>query len=157
MSDGESIRLTVTQEADYEFRIRFEETAIAELATDESPPIGHDKGPSPSRLLGSAIGTCLSSSLLFAMRKYKNTPGRIVARVRVDTGRNERGRLRVVKIAADIDLHEAAADYQNIERLLGQFEDFCTITESVRHGIPVEVRVSDATGAVLHTSASVDA
>jgi uncharacterized OsmC-like protein len=153
MTDGESVRLTITQEADYEFRIRFEETAIAELATDESPPIGHDKGPSPTRLLGSAIGTCLSSSLLFAMRKYKNAPGRIVARVRVDTARNERGRLRVAKIAADIDLHEAAADYQNIERLLAQFEDFCTITESVRHGIPVDVRVVDATGAVLHTSA----
>lgn len=153
MSDGESIRLTITQEADYEFRIRFEETAIAELATDESPPIGHDEGPSPARLLGSAIGTCLSSSLLFAMRKYKNTPGRIVARVRVDTARDERGRLRVAKIAADIALHEAAADYQNIERLLAQFEDFCTITASVRHGIPVDVRVSDAIGAVLHTSA----
>ena len=153
MNDGESIRLTITQEADYEFRIRFDETALAELTTDEAPPIGKNAGPSPSRLLGSAIGTCLGSSLLFALRKYRNTPGRIVASVHIDTARNERGRMRVAKIAADIDLHEAAAEYRDIERLLAQFEDFCTITESVRHGIPVDVRVSDATGAVLHTSA----
>ena len=75
MSDGESITLTITQVSDYEFRVRFDDTPVADLLTDESPPIGRDAGPSPTRLLGAAIGNCLGSSLLFALRKYKNTPG----------------------------------------------------------------------------------
>jgi uncharacterized OsmC-like protein len=153
MSDAESITLTLTQVSDYEFRIRFDDTPIADLVTDESPPIGGDAGPSPMRLLGAAIGTCLSSSLLFALRKFKNTPGSIGASVRVETARNARGRLRVGRIAVDIRLPETAAQYAQIDRILAQFEDFCTVTESVRAGVPVDVRVTDATSAVVHTSA----
>ena len=153
MSDADSITLTLTQVSDYEFRIRFDDTPVADLLTDESPPIGRDAGPSPTRLLGAAIGSCLSLSLLFALRKYKNTPASIGASVRVETARNARGRLRVGRIAVDIRLPEAAAQYAQIERLLAQFEDFCAVTESVRAGVPVDVRVTDATSAVVHTSA----
>lgn len=153
MSDGDSVTLTITQVSDYEFRVRFDDTSAADLLIDESPPIGRDAGPSPTRLLGAAIGGCLSASLLFALRKYKNTPGSIGASVRVDTVRNARGRLRVGRISADIRLPETAAEYAQAERLLAQFEDFCTVTESVRAGVPVDVRVTDATGAVVHTSA----
>lgn len=153
MSDGESVTLTITQVSDYEFRVRFDDTPAADLLIDESPPIGRDAGPSPTRLLGAAIGGCLSSSLLFALRKYKNAPGSIGAKMRVDTVRNARGRLRVGRISADIRLPEAATEYAHVERLLAQFEDFCTVTESVRAGVPIDVRVTDATGAVVHTSA----
>jgi len=153
MSDGDSVTLTITQVSDYEFRVRFDDTPAADLMIDESPPIGRDAGPSPARLLGAAIGGCLSSSLLFALRKYKNTPGPIGANVCIDTARNERGRLRVARISADIRLPETAASYAQVERLLAQFEDFCTVTESVRAGVPVDVRVTDATGSVVHTSA----
>lgn len=153
MSDGDSVTLSITQVSDYEFRVRFDDTPAADLLTDESPPIGRNAGPSPTRLLGAAIGGCLSSSLLFALRKYKNTPGSIGASVRVDTVRNARGRLRVGRISADIRLPETAATYAQVERLLAQFEDFCTVTESVRAGVPVDVRVTDATGAIVHTSA----
>lgn len=152
MSDGESITLTITQISDYEFNVRFDDTPVADLLTDEAPPIGRNAGPSPSRLLGAAIGNCLGSSLLFALRKYRNTPGTIVTRMRVDIARNAQGRLRVGRVAADIRLPEPAAAYAQIERLLAQFENFCIITESVRAGVPVDVRVSDGTGAVLHTS-----
>jgi hypothetical protein len=40
------------------------------------------------------------------------------------------------------------------ERCLGQFEDFCVVTESVRRGIPVAVTVVDALGKVVHETAS---
>ena len=72
--------------------------------------------------------------------------------MRVDTARNERGRLRVAKIAVEIALPEAAAEYAQIERVLAQFEAFCTVTESVRAGVPVEVTVKDGSGAVLRVS-----
>ncbi|HJT97781.1 MAG TPA: OsmC family protein [Rhodanobacteraceae bacterium] len=150
MSDTQSITLTLTQESDYSFRVSFDGDPIPDLLTDESPPLGRDAGPDPRRLLASAVGSCLASSLLFAMRKFKNAPGTIVARMTVHPTRNERGRLRIGSMAAEIQLPENAGDYQQIERILAQFEDFCVVTESVRAGIPVEVSVVDAEGAMLH-------
>jgi len=38
---------------------------------------------------------------------------------------------------------------QHLDRVLEQFEDFCTVTRRVRTGIPVTVHVSDANGAML--------
>lgn len=152
MTDAESITLTLTQESDYAFRVVFDETSVPDLRVDESAPIGGGTGPDPTRSLAMAIGHCLSSSLLFALRKFKNEPGTIVTRVRADMARNERGRLRVGKVAVEIQLPEAAADYAQAQRILDQFEDFCTVTESVRAGVPVEVNVRDASGATVHSS-----
>lgn len=151
-NDTDSIALTITQESDYAFRIVFDETPLAPLLADEAPPLGAGKGPDPARLLGAAIGNCLGASLLFALRKFKNEPGTIVARVRVEHARNANRRLRLGKVAVEIALPEAAAEYAQIDRILAQFEEFCTVTESVRAGIPVEVTVKDASGAVLRVS-----
>ncbi len=38
-----------------------------------------------------------------------------------------------------------------LDRILGQFEEFCIVTQSIRTAIPVDVRVLDKTGAVLKT------
>jgi uncharacterized OsmC-like protein len=149
MSESEAISLTITQESDYEFRVRFDDTTIGELVADEQPPLGHGAGPDPMRLLIAAIGSCLGSSLLFALRKFKNTPGTIVARMRAYPTRNEHGRRRIGHIAAEIQLPENAGDYKQIERIIAQFEDFCVVTQSVRAGIAVEVTVIDGEGAVL--------
>ncbi|HEX5122129.1 MAG TPA: OsmC family protein, partial [Rhodanobacteraceae bacterium] len=132
--------------------VAFDETSLPPLLADETPPLGGGKGPDPGRLLGAAIGNCLCASLLFALRKFKNQPGTIVARVRVEHARNAKGRLRIGKVAVEIALPEPAADYAAIERILAQFEQFCTITESVRVGVPVEVTVRDGGGAVLRVS-----
>jgi uncharacterized OsmC-like protein len=149
MSDTESITVTLTQEADYSFRIAFDGASLPDLLSDESPPLGHGAGPDPTRLLVASIGSCLGASLLFALRKFKNTPGTIVARMRSYPARNEHGRLRIGHIAAEIQLPENAGDYKQIERIIAQFEDFCVVTQSVRAGIPVEVTVIDGEGAVL--------
>lgn len=152
MAADDSIALTITQESDYAFRVAFDETTLPSLLADEMPPVGAGRGPDPTRLLAASIGNCLSGSLLFALRKFKNLPGTIVARVRVEHARNPQGRLRVGKIAVEITLPEAAADYAGIGRILAQFEQFCTVTESVRAGVAVEVTVKDGTGAVLRVS-----
>ncbi|MEO5621947.1 MAG: hypothetical protein ABIO74_10570 [Dokdonella sp.] len=49
MSETQQFSLTLTQESDYVFRIEFDDTAIPALHTDESPPLGGDSGPNPSR------------------------------------------------------------------------------------------------------------
>ena len=152
MSDNDSITLTLTQESDFAFRVEFEGTAVPALHVDETPPAGGGTGPDPARMLAAAIGHCLASSLFFALRKFKNQPGRIVTRVTAEHARNEHRRLRIGRVAVDIALPEASADYTQIERILAEFEDFCTVTESVRAGVTVAVSVRDASGAVVHTS-----
>jgi organic hydroperoxide reductase OsmC/OhrA len=149
MSETEEVRLTLTQESDYAFRIAFDETTLADLHTDEPPPLGADSGPNPSRLLVAAVANCLSSSLLFAMRKFKNSPAGIVTRATAKLDRNDKNRLRIAQIDVSIELPDAASDYAQIEHLLEQFENFCVVAESVRAGVPVNVRVTDSAGQTL--------
>lgn len=153
MSDTQRISLTLEQEDDYAFRIRFDETTIADLMTDEPEPLGKGDGPNPTRLLLSAVANCLSASLLFALRKFKNAPGKLVTHATAELVRNEQGRLRVGHIHADIRLAEAGAAHASLERILAQFENFCVVTESVRHGIEVSVSITDAEGVQLHGTA----
>ncbi len=150
MSESQRISLTLEQEDDYAFRIRFDDTTIADLMTDEPPPLGQGEGPNPTRLLLSAVANCLSASLLFALRKFKNTPGKLVTHATAELVRNEQGRLRVGRIHADIRLAEAGAAHASLERILAQFENFCVVTESVRHSVEVSVSITDADGVQLH-------
>lgn len=154
MSETQEFSLTLTQEQDYAFRVHFDDSAIPDLLTDESSPLGGDAGPNPSRLLVSAVANCLAASLLFSLRKFKNTPATLVAHARATLGRNEQNRLRVSHIAVGIELPEAADSYQHLDRLLSQFENFCVVTESVRSGVAVDVSVRDARGAVVHGTAA---
>lgn len=150
MSETQEFTLTLTQESDYVFRIEFDDTEIPALHTDESAPLGGGTGPNPSRMLVAAVANCLSASLLFSLRKYKNDPGSIVTRAKARLERNEHNRLRVAHIDVAIELPGAAAGYAQIERLLAQFEDFCIVTESVRHGVAVDVVVRDGGGVQVH-------
>jgi organic hydroperoxide reductase OsmC/OhrA len=149
---SEQVKVTLTQLSDYSFNVSFDETDIPDLVTDEPAPLGGGKGPNPSRMLLAAIANCLSASLLFAMRKYKNQPGTIRAEVRGTLDRNAEGRMRVQHIDVDLHLPDAAEDYAQFERMLQQFENFCVVTESVRSGIEIAVQVHDGSGEVRHAS-----
>jgi organic hydroperoxide reductase OsmC/OhrA len=120
--------------------------------TDETSPLGGDAGPNPSRLLAAAVANCLSASLLFALRKFKNAPAALTAKARCTMTRNEHGRWRVTRIAVDLSLADAAGVLEHLDRALAQFEDFCIVTESVRQGVVVDVSVRDASGQVVHSS-----
>ncbi len=150
MSESQEIRLTLSQESDYVFRVAFDETSIPDLTTDEPAPLGAGSGPNPTRLLAAAVANCLSASLLFALRKYKNTPEGIVTRATASLGRDADKRLRVEHIGVTIELPDAAADYAQLTRLLEQFEQFCVVTQSVRAGVAIDVSVVDAGGQVVH-------
>jgi uncharacterized OsmC-like protein len=152
MSDAEqTIQISLEQTEDYEFKVRFDDTAIPDLTTDETSPLGHDAGPNPSRLLAAAVANCLAASLLFALRKYKNAPGTLGAHAKATLTRNEHGRWRVTRIAVDLQLADAAASLEHLDRVIAQFEDFCIVTQSVRQGIEVDVAVRDGTGLLLQS------
>ncbi len=150
MSDEQSIELSLEQVSDYEFRLRFDDTDAPDLLTDEPAPLGHGAAPNPSRLLLAAVANCLSASLLFSLRKFKNDPGKIAAHARATLARNEHGRWRVQRIEVELAMGAAAGSLEHLDRLLAQFEDFCVVTESVRQGIEVQVTVRDGSGALLH-------
>ncbi len=146
MSTSPGVRLA--QQRDFQFKVEFG-GAIAPLQVDEPPPLGAGQGPSPEQLLAAAVGNCLSASLLFSLRKYKQQPEPISAEVHSQTARNTEGRLRITTIDVVLKLGQPAAALQHLDRALAQFEDFCTVTQSVRAGIEVNVQVHDATGARL--------
>jgi uncharacterized OsmC-like protein len=150
MADME-FALTLTRQQDYQFNVQFDLAGVPDLQLDEPAPLGAGAGPNASRLLAAAVANCLSASLLFCLGKFKQDPQGITANVTGKMVRNEQGRLRVGGISVDIRLD------RNVERLAhcaAQFEDFCVVTDSVRNGIPVSVRVLDAAGQLIHQSES---
>ena len=149
MSASEDIRLTLTQEGAYSFRLDFHEHGVAELLTDEPAPLGEGQGPDPSRLLLASLGNCLAASLVFAMRKFNNQPGALRAEVSARRVRNDQGRWRIPRAQVQLHLAEGGGAHQHLERILGQFEAFCVVTQSVRDGIAVDVSVHDADGNML--------
>ena len=144
MSDKQ-VLAHLTQEKDYRFQIAFDD-GVPELTVDEPPPLGSATGPSPVQLLAAAVGSCLSDSLLFALRKFKQNPEPMRCEVQADVGRNPEGRMRVLRMKAVLTLGVAADQLEHLERALDQFEEFCTVTQSVRASIEVSVEVYDASG-----------
>jgi uncharacterized OsmC-like protein len=143
-----TVKVTLEQQQDYRFLIGFGE-GIPALIGDEPPPLGGNAGPNPSQLLAAAVGNCLSDSLLFALRKFKQAPEPITTEVSAEIGRNAENRLRVLRISVALKLGVPAAALQHLDRVLEQFEEFCTVSQSVRQGIPVDVAVFDSEGARL--------
>lgn len=148
MSDGEKHTVRLTQRRDYQFEVDFG-ADVPVLLADEPAPLGQGAGPSPVQLLAAAVGNCLSDSLLFALRKFKQQPGSMSAEVTAEVGRNAEGRLRVLGMTASLTLGVPADTLDHLERALGQFEAFCTVTQSVGQGIAIRVQVFDAHGLQL--------
>lgn len=142
------ITVELIQQQDYRFDMHFGE-GIPLIIGEEPAPLGTGRGPSPVQLLCAAVGNCLSDSLLFALRKFKQTPEPLRCVVSGEVGRNADGRLRVLQIVASLHLGVPAAQLTHLDRALAQFEAFCTVTQSVSAGIPVTVHVLDSHGAQL--------
>lgn len=139
------VQVSLVQQHDYRFGIQFG-GAIPVLTGDEPAPLGTGLGPSPVQLLSAAVGNCLSDSLLFALRKFKQAPEPMRCDITSQVGRNPEGRLRVLAMTAQLKLGVPAASLQHLDRVLEQFEAFCTVTQSVGQGIPITIEISDSTG-----------
>jgi organic hydroperoxide reductase OsmC/OhrA len=148
MSESLAFDLELVQLADYEFKVKFDWPGVDELLLDEPAPLGGAKGPNAARLIAAGVANCLSASLVFCLQgKFKQPIGPLHTKVRGELVRNDRGRLRIGRLDVTVQLAQDAAAVQHLQRCLDQFEDFCVVTESVRHGIAVGVRVVDASGA----------
>jgi organic hydroperoxide reductase OsmC/OhrA len=133
----------------YRFAVDFEQPGVAALVTDARPPLGMGAGPDSEKLLVAAVANCLSSSLVFSLRKFRNERFHLCTTADATLSRNAQGRLRVAGIEVVIRLGVPASTLRQLGRALAQFEDFCVVTQSVRAAIPVSVRVLDDSGAPL--------
>ncbi len=145
---SEEISVTITRQDKYQFLVDFG-PHLAPSVVDEPPPLGEGVGPSPSQLLAAAVANCLSSSLVFAQGKFKEDPGKLTTTVTCEVGRNERNRLRILAMRVTMTLGVAPEALGHLDRALAQFEDFCTVSQSVRAGIPFTVTVRSPDGRVL--------
>lgn len=127
----------------YEFVAEFPDIAgTPKLLLDEPPPLGEAAGPNAAAALAAAVGNCLSASLLYCLRKVRMEPTDLQADVVAHIGRNETGHVRVTRIDVTLKPSLIDMDHDRFERCNRLFEDFCTVTESVRRGIPVTVSVA---------------
>ena len=146
MSDRVSV--VITRQGKYRFLVDYGAGLPAAVA-DEPPPLGESAGPSPVQLLAATVANCLSASLLFSLGKFKEDPGPLAATAVCEIGRNESNRLRVKTIEVTMTLGVAPETLGHLDRALAQFEDFCTISQSVRAGIPYSVTVKAPDGRIL--------
>lgn len=134
--------LSLERQSGYAFEITFDKDHYPTLRVDEPAPLGEDSGPNPSRLLAASVANCLAASLLFCMQKRGHKAAGMSAKVKVVLGRNEERRLRIDHM--DVTLHPTlgAGDGDGaLGACLDQFEDFCVVTQSVRSGLDVRVKV----------------
>jgi len=147
MSESDSFSVQMRLLSGFKFEIDF--GGSGHIFSDEPPPLGEGEGPNPSMLLGAAVANCLAASLLFAVRKFKEDPGQVSARVKGSLERQD-GRWRICKLDVELNLGVDAALIPHLERALNQFESFCVVTQSVRQGIDVSVKVQDVSGQQVH-------
>ena len=141
MAEDATMSFSISLKDNYAFTVDFGDAGIPPMTIDETPPLGRNEGPNPSRLLASAIAGCLGASLLFCLRKAHIDVPAMRTDVVVTNGRNARGRLRVQKVAVRLAPSVSAEQRERMTRCLEIFEDFCPVTGAVRDGLEVDVQV----------------
>jgi len=154
VSDETVHRVTLRHVRDFEFSATFEGVSPErQVLLDERPPLGEGRGPNPSSLLAAAVGNCLAASLLFCLKKSRADITGVDASAEVHISKNEAGRLRISHIDVDVtpefDHVVSADEASRLARCGTLFEEFCTVTQSIRQGIVVNVRVGVPEGATL--------
>jgi uncharacterized OsmC-like protein len=137
---SETHAVTLKLENTFRCQATFENVPdAAPLLLDEPAPLGAGSGPNAMDLLAAAIGNCLAASLMFCLKKSRVESSGIEVRVVTSSDRNEAGRLRVSQVA--VELRPAFADDPKAARCATLYEDFCTVTQSIRSGFPVNVTI----------------
>lgn len=150
MAGDTPLKIEMERLQGYQFRVRFPGD-VPDLLLDEPPPLGEDKGPSASKLLAAAVGNCLSASLLFCLSKVRIDPPTIKTTVECNFTRNEQKHLRIGSFDVVIDLEGLGEAGSKLPRCAELFEEFCVVSASVRHGVPMHVTVR-SDGQTIYTS-----
>lgn len=108
--------------------------------SDEPDPVGEASAPATPALLGSAIGHCLSASLIETLKHAHVPMTDCTTEVVSVVAANEEGLPRIDHV--DVVIRPLlAGPSPRTARCAEVFEKHCTVTASVREGIDVRVRV----------------
>ncbi|MCJ7606487.1 MAG: OsmC family protein [Thermoplasmata archaeon] len=135
----EKIHAHLRRKEGYEFEVTFDEWPKGSVTMDEPEPLGGGSAPNAAMMLSSAVGHCLSASLLFCMGKSRAELRDIAADVETSLVKNEEGRWRIDGIKVDLKVDADEDTIEKLSRCERLYEDFCIVTESIRKGIKVEV------------------
>jgi uncharacterized OsmC-like protein len=125
----------------YKFMVNSDVDYIPDFLVDETKPDGEGTGPNPSRLLAAAVGHCISSSLIFCLKKARIPVKNLETTVETNLFRNRTGKTRINSIDIQLNLKVNDQDKPRINRCLTLFEDYCTVTQSIRKGIEVNLTI----------------
>lgn len=144
MSDEKLHHVTVRLARGYEFVAEFPDTpGTPAILFDEPEPVGTNRAPNAAAVLSAAIGNCLAASLTFCLRRAHFDVQGMTAEVTTHVRSNERGRHRVQQIEVALE-PTIAGNGDMLANCTDFFEDFCIVTASVQHGIPVKVTLKGA-------------
>ena len=142
LSEEKTLIVKLERLQDYSFKIDFGNEGIEALVTDEEAPIGKGAGPNPSMLLAAAMGNCLSSSLLFCLKKARAEVKGMKTRVNAKFTRNEKGHWRITSMDVELNAEVDKEYVAQMERCIALFEEFCIVSKSVEQGIPYKVKIN---------------
>lgn len=146
MTEERTQHVTVRLARGYQFVAEFNDIPSApSILFDEPEPLGDNRAPNAAAVLGAAVGNCLAASLAFCLRRARADLQDLTAHVTTHVVRNEQGRFRVGGIDVELTPVLGAGDgTAKLDRCESLFEDFCIVTASVKHGIPVNVSLKEA-------------
>ena len=123
------------------FNVKSDIDYISDLIVDETKPEGEGAGFNPTRLLSGSVGHCMSSSLIYCLKKARIPIIDLKTAVKTYLNRNENGRLRIENIDLETYIEVRDEDKTRVHRCLSIFEDYCNVTQSIRKGIEVKVKI----------------
>ena len=160
MSDIHSHQVNLRVLTKYRVMAEFPEVSgTPSLLFDEGAPVGDGQGPNAAMVLGAAIGDCLSATLMNCLTRAHVEAGALTATVVTRVARNHAGRFRISGIEVELCPRVSPGERAGLERCQAVFQDYCTVTESIREGIPVTVSFTQPapdTGAIGGPAAAIE-
>jgi uncharacterized OsmC-like protein len=128
---------------EYQFLATFSDLADpTPLVLDDAPPLGGATGPSATGLLAAAAAHCAAGSLLSCLRTSRARVKRLTVNATAHIASDDVGRRRITCLNVEIVPDIAAADLRRLEQCEENYAEFCTVAQSLRRGIPVNVTVN---------------
>ncbi|MFX1419013.1 MAG: OsmC family protein [Promethearchaeota archaeon] len=125
------------------FKCDLGQIQMNDLFIDEQHKKSADKiGPNPAKLLALSVLGCLAASFTFCLQKKNFSLSNLDGKAIIISKRNEKGYWRLKKIDIilnpKIDNHELR---KRVDQCINFFEQYCIISESIRNGIDIDVKI----------------
>lgn len=150
--------ITLKHDTGFRFITQASEEGLAHglpFASDEPDPVGQNSGPATPALLATAVAHCLSASLLETSRKAHLQILGIETKATAVVMPNEEGNPRIKRI--EVVLYPALAeDNPRRDRCESVFQNYCTVSSSLKPAIDIHVNVQWRVVTPLHAVAEVE-